>query len=170
MSFLVPVFAAICCTAFAVDAVDATVPLTVPSSDKKTSITLQLGEKWKTTSSKDGSTEIDIPMSGVHIEVWALSQTSVEEAEKQVAELIKGYVTKFKVTETKAIAVAGAPGKQLTGTGEEADDGDPSNADVYLFSVEGKVYMICAHGEGDGSIKNRPVIASLLASVKKAGH
>jgi hypothetical protein len=109
-------------------------------------------------------------MSGVHIEVWALSQTSVEEAEKQVAELIKGQVTKFKATETKAITVAGAPGKQVTGSGEEADDGDPSNADVYFFSVEGKVYMLCAHGEGDGSVKNRPVIASLLASVKKAGH
>ncbi|MEK7953799.1 hypothetical protein [Luteolibacter soli] len=166
-SFLVPVFAALCCTAYAVD---ATVPLTVPSADKKASITLQLGEKWKTSASKDGSTTIDIPMSGVHIEVWALSQASVEEAEKQAAELIKGYVTKFKVTETKPITVAGAPGKQVTGTGEEADDGDPSNADVYFFSVEGKVFMLCAHGEGDGSVKNRPLIATLLASVKKEGH
>lgn len=164
-SIIVNLFAATCCIA---TAADFKTPLTVPSTDKKSSITLQLAEGWKTYASKDGSTTIDIPMSGVHLQVWALSQTSVDEAAKQVSELIKSQVTHFKVTETKQITVAAAPGKQITGTGEEADDGDPANADVYLFPVEGKVYMICAHGEGDGSVKNRAVVTSLLASVKKA--
>lgn len=163
-SLLVTVLTGIFCSA---SPVKAAAPLVIPSADKQASITLELAEEWKTSSSKDGSVTIDVPMSGVHIQVWALSHASVDEAEKQVADLIKSQVTKFKVTESKLITVAGADGKQLTGTGEEADDWDPSNADVYLFSVEGKVFMICAHGEGDGSVKNRPLLSTLLASVKK---
>jgi len=74
-------------------------------------------------------------------------------------------VTKFKDTETKPINVARAPRKELIGTGEEEDDGDLVNADV--FSVEVKVFLICAPGEGDSSVKNRPQLTALLASVKK---
>jgi hypothetical protein len=161
---IAPVFAALCSIA---SAADAPKPLTVPSADKKTAISVPLSEGWKTYALKDGSTTIDIPMSGVHLQVTALSQTTIDEAAKQVAELIKSQVTKYKVTETKDISVAGSPGKQLIGTGEEADDSDPSNADVYLFTVGEKVFMLCAHGEGDGSVKNRPLIANLLGSIKK---
>ena len=163
-SFFTAVLAGICCSASAAELA----PLTVPSADKKISITLQLAEGWKTFASKDGSVEIDVPRSGVHIHVRALSDASVDDAVKQVADRIKDEVTKFTVTESKPINVAGAAGKQVTGTGEEADDGDPSNADVYIFTIEGKVFLICAHGEGDGSVKNRPLLATLLASVKKA--
>ena len=160
-SFLVALFVGICCS------VSGATSLSVPSADKKISITLDLLEGWKTSPSKDNAVTIDVPMSGVHFQVWALNHASVDEAAKQVAELIKGQVTKFTVTESKTISVAGAAGKQLTGTGEEADDGDPSNAEVYLFSVEGKVFMVCAHGEGDGTVKNRTLLKTLLASVKK---
>jgi|GEM_PF-6459960 len=164
-SLIVALFAGICCTA---SAADKTTPLTVPSADKKGGITLQLSEGWKTSTEKDGAVTIDLPKSGVHIQVWALKHASVDEAIKEVADLIKTQVTNFKVTETKPISVAGAPGKQLTGTGEEADDGDPSNADVYFFAVEGKVFMICAHGEDDTAVKSRPDLITLLASVKKS--
>ncbi|MEO5916409.1 MAG: hypothetical protein ABIS50_19390 [Luteolibacter sp.] len=163
-SIVVPLLAAMCCIA---SAADLTKPLTVPSADKKSSITLQLAEAWKTSPSKDAGITIDLPRSGVNVQIWALSQASVDEAAKQVAELIKGQVSNFKVTETKPINVAAAPGKQITGTGEEADDGDPASADVYLFTVEGKVYMICAHGEGDSSVRSRATLAPVLASVKK---
>lgn len=163
-SIFAAVFAGICCSASAADAPKS---LTVPSADKKTSITMNLSDGWKTSHSKDDSITIDVPMSGVHIQVWALNQTSVDEAVKQVVDLIKGQVTQFTITETKTVSVAGADGKQLTGTGEEADDGDPSNAVVYLFAVEGKVFMICAHGEGDGTVKNRALLTALLASIKK---
>lgn len=165
-SLLTAVFAGIFSAACAAE---TTTPLTLPSADKKTAITLQLAAGWKTFPNKDGSVSIDIPNRNVHIEVRALGQASVEEAAKQVTDLVKSQVTHFKVTESKPVLVAGAAGQQLTGTGEEADDGDPSNADVYLFSVEGKVFMLCAHGEGDGSVKNRPLVTTLLASVKKAG-
>jgi hypothetical protein len=164
-SFLALLLAGICCSA---SAAEATKPLSVPSADKKGGITLQITENSTTYPSKDGSVTVEMPKSGVHLQVHALSQASVEDAVKQVADLIKGQVTKFKVTESKDITVAGSAGKQLTGTGEEEDDGDPSNADVYLFKVEGKVYLICAHGEGDGAVKSRPVIATLLESVKKS--
>jgi hypothetical protein len=160
-SCLAIVFAGICCTAGAAETFK---PLSVPSADKKAGITMQLSDNWKTYPSKDGSVTIEMPKSGVNLQVFALNQPSVDEAVKQVTDL----VTKFKVIETKEITVAGTAGKQLTGTGEEEDDGDPSNADVYLFSVEGKVYMICAHGEGNGAVKNRPVLTALLASVKKS--
>jgi hypothetical protein len=76
--------------------------------------------------------------------------------------------TKFTVTASQEIRVAEAAARQLTGTGEEADDSDPSNAEVYLFTVEGKVFMVCAHGEGDGTVKNREILTALLASVKKS--
>lgn len=164
-SLLAFVFVGICSSA---SAAEATKPLSVPSADKKGGITMQIAENSTTYASKDGGVTVEMPKSGVHIQVLALSQTSVDEAVKQVADLIKGQVTKFKVTETKDITVAGTAGKQLTGTGEEEDDGDPSNADIYVFSVDGKLYIICAHGEGDGAVKNRPVLATLLASVKKS--
>jgi hypothetical protein len=162
---IVSLLAALCCAA---SAADATTPLTVPSADKKAAITLQLSEGWKTYSNKDGSVTIDVPKSGVHLQVWALGDATVDDAAKKVAELITSQVTHFKVTETKPITVADAEGKRLTGTGEEADDGDPANADVYLFSAGGKVFMVCAHGEGKGSVKNRPLVSALLASVKKS--
>ena len=164
-SILTAVFAGICCSACTAET--TTTSLSVPSADKKAGITLQLPVGSKTYVCKDGSVSIDAPKASAHIQVWALSQSSVEDAVKQVADLVKSQVTKFKVTESKTIRVAGADGKQLTGTGDEADDGDPSNADVYLFTVEGKVFMICAHGEGDSSVKSRATLTAMLASVKK---
>jgi len=164
-SLIAAVLTGMCCTA---SAADKTTPLTVPSADKKGGITLQLSEGWKTSTEKDGAVTIDLPKSGVHIQVWALKQATVDASIKEVADLIKSQVTNFKVTETKTITVAGAPGKQLTGTGKEADDGDPSNADVYFFSVAGKVFMICAHGEDDTAVKSRPALTTLLASIKNS--
>jgi len=164
-SLLTAIFAAICCSACAAET--TTTSLSVPSADKKTAITLQLSAGWKTYRSKDGTVSIDVPKCA-NIQVWALGNASVDEAAKQVSDLIKGQVTHFKVTASTAITVAGTPGKRLTGTGEEADDGDPSSADVYLFSVEGKVFIICAHGEGDSSVKSRAILTAMLASVKKS--
>ncbi len=161
---LAALFTALCVHA---GAAEATTPLSVPSADKKSGITLELHEGWKTYATKDGGTTVEVPKSGVNIQVWALSQASLDDAVKQVTELVKGQVTHFKLTETKPVTVAGTDGKMLVGTGEEADDGDPSNAEVYLFAIEGKVYMICAHGEGDIATKSRAILPALLASVKK---
>lgn len=149
-------------------AAEATRTLTVQAADKKSSVTLPLLEGWKTSVAKDGSMAIEVPRSGVHLQIAALGNLTVEDAVGHAPELIKGQVTHFKVTETKPITVAGAAGTVLTGTGEEEDDGDPSNAEVYFFTIEGKVFMLCAHGEGDGTVKNRELIATLLAGVKKS--
>ena len=151
-----------------VSAAEVTKPLTVQSTDKKSAITLQLSEGWKTYDNKDGSVSIEVPRSGVNIQVWALSHASVDEAAKQVGDLIKNQVTKFKANESKTITAAGSAVKMITGSGEEADDGDPSIAEVYFFTVEGKVFMICAHGEGDIPTKSQAILPALLASVKKA--
>ena len=163
-SLLTAVFAGICCSACAAE---TTTSLSVPSADMKTTIALQLPEGSKTFRSKNGTVSIDVPKCSANIQVWALSNATVDEAVKQVADLVKGQVTHFKVTGSKAITVAGNAGQQVTGTGEEADDGDPSSADVYLFRVDGKVFVICAHGEGDNSVKSRATLTAILASVKK---
>lgn len=157
--------AGLCWTAIAAEAAK---PLEIPSADKKAKLSLQLPEGWKSSVAKDGTVTLDMPKCGVHIQVWALGEASVDAAVTKAAELIKGEVTKFKVTESKDISVDGVAGKQLIGTGEEADDGDPANADVYVFVVDGKVYMICAHGEGEGSVKSRPALAGILAAIKKS--
>jgi hypothetical protein len=162
---VISLFAAMCCIAAASD---KKTTLTIHSTDQKTAITMKLVEGWKTSPSKDAGTTIEIPMSGVNVQIWALSQKTIDEAAKEVRNLVVGQFTEFKITATKTITVANSPGKQITMSGEEADDGDPGNADVYIFSVEGKVYMICAHGEHDSAMKNRLFLTALLKSVKKS--
>ena len=42
---------------------------------------------------------------------------------------------------TTVVTVAGAPATTLVGTGKQADDGDPSNAEATFFKV---VLRVCA--------------------------
>ena len=78
-------------------------------------------------------------------------------------------VTHFTPTTTTDLKIAGAPAKQLIGSGEEADDGDPSNADVTLFTVNGVVYVLVNHAEGDGAAKKRAELSQALAIVTLIG-
>lgn len=81
--------------------------------------------------------------------VWPVSGLQKpEDAVGRVGEIIKSEFVEFKPAETKDLTVAGKPAKQLSGPGKEADDGDPGNAVVVLFSVDGKVFAACVHGEG----------------------
>lgn len=141
--------------------------LTIPSADKKISITLEMADGWKTSLTKEGWNSIEIPRSGVHIQVAALGEQPIAEAATKIAELIKSEVTNFKSTSLKQIRIGALETFQVTGTGEEADDGDPSKAEIFIFAIEGKNFLICAHGEGDGTVKNADVFKTLLQSVKK---
>ena len=163
------IFTTLVCISSIAFAADGGTPLTVKSADKTSSITLQLADGWKTYDNKDGSTSILTPRTGVNIQVWALSQTSLDKAANNAAELVKTQVTHFKPKQTNPIKIAGSMGKKISGPGVEADDGDPSTAEVYLFSVEGKLYMICAHAEGDVATKGKKVVPALLDSIHKAG-
>ncbi|HEX3134539.1 MAG TPA: hypothetical protein VHX44_13265 [Planctomycetota bacterium] len=98
------------------------------------------------------------------MQAWAIAATSIAEAEKSLATLVVSEVTKFKAVSTSDLTVAGKPARQIIGTGEEADDGDPANAEVTLFTVGGKIFLLIAHGEGDGTSKKHGDIAAVLTS------
>jgi len=135
--------------------------------DKKPALTMQLLPGWTAKNSAD---KIDLKPEKfeVHIQLWNVAKAnSVAAAVAMVPEFIKSEVTEFKAVSTKDIKVAGGGAKHLIGTGSEADDSDPSNAEVFLFSVGGKVFMICAHGEGEGAAKARASILQMLATAKK---
>jgi len=62
--------------------------------------------------------------------------------------------------------VAGAPAKHVTGSGNEADDGDPGNAEVVLFVVRGRVFAGCVHGEFDDASRARAPMLAVLRTAQ----
>ena len=83
--------------------------------------------------------------------IWTVNAGALDEAASSVPDVIKSEFKEFKLADTKELTVAGAPAKQLSGSGFEADDGDPGNAVVVLFRVGGHVFAACVHGEGNPS-------------------
>ncbi len=141
-------------------------PLTV-AVDTKPALSLQLPDNWS-AKSKDGVTTIKAGKYEVHVQLWPVAKAkSVQEAMPMVAELIKGEVSDFKAGKAGNLTVAGGAAKHIVGTGTEADDGDPSNVEVYLFSVGGKVFLLCAHGEGHGAANARGDITKVLSTTAK---
>lgn len=134
--------------------------------DNKPALAMHLLDDWK-AKAHPGKTDLEPEKFEVHVQLWNVaSAKNVIEAMPLVPYLIKGEVTAFKAVSTDDIEVAGAKAKHIIGTGTEADDGDPSNAEVFLFDVGGKVFLICAHGEGGGAAKARPSIMQMLATAK----
>ena len=101
-----------------------------------------------------------------HIQVWATKAKNLAAATADVAAIVVSEVTHFAPASTTDLTIAGAPAKQLIGAGEEADDGDPSNADVTLFTVNGVVYVLINHAEGEGAAKKRAELTLALSNVK----
>jgi hypothetical protein len=128
-------------------------------------ITLEVPSPWVARS--EGNETTFWRPEGWHFTLYVLpAGKSAEDAVDEVAEIIADKVTDFKVTETADVAVAGRPAKRLVGTGVEADDGDPSNAEVYVFSLGGRVRVACVHGEGDAREKLRPMALGVLEQAK----
>ena len=112
-------------------------------------------------------TETDIRTTNLFLIVRPLANVSKpEDAIPKTAEIIKSDFVKFVATETNDITVAGAPAKQLTGNGAEADDGDPGTADVVYFSVGKRVFAACVHGEHDAAAKQRKPMLEILQTAK----
>jgi hypothetical protein len=106
------------------------------------------------------------PQGTPHVQLWqVIGMTKLGEAAAQAQTLVVGQVKDFAVTNTTDLTVAGAPAKQLIGTGTEADDGDPSNAEITFFSVGGVFYVLCAHAEGDGIAERHADLIAVLASL-----
>ena len=104
-----------------------------------------------------------------HIQVWATRAKDLAAATADVAGIVVSEVTHFVPATTTDLTIAGVPAKQFIGAGEEADDGDPSNADVTLFTVNGVVYVLVNHAEGDGAAKKRAELTLAMSNVKLLG-
>lgn len=85
----------------------------------------------------------------LYLHLWPLPKAhTVEEGVGLIPSLLTAKdVTEFKAAATNHITVAGAPALHLVGGGKEQDDGDPSQADVVVFSVGNKIFVACDHGE-----------------------
>lgn len=133
------------------------------TADGKPAVHLVLPAGWKSVAS-DAKIVLLPPGGAPHVQAWCTTAASVAEAEKALATLVVSEVTKFKATSTSDLTIAGKPARRVIGTGEEADDGDPANAEVTLFTIGGRVFLLIAHGEGDGTSKKHGDIAAVLAS------
>jgi len=95
---------------------------------------------------EDGSLKFDAPK--FYAEYWlAAGAHTVDEAVQRVGTQIESEFKNFKPTQTTDLTIAGSPAKRMLGNGEEADDGDPGQADVIVFKVGDHVFVACDHGE-----------------------
>jgi len=134
--------------------------------DKKPVLQIQLQDKWKSKKWKNKTILIP-PEEYPHIQLWYVPEVKdVDAAVTDIANLVKSEVTEFKLKENKDIKIAGNPGQHLIGTGLEADDMDPSNAEVFVFSLENKVFILIVHGEGDEAAKHRKVVQEILTTAE----
>jgi hypothetical protein len=83
-----------------------------------------------------------------YVEFWLVADAkSVDQAAARASKVIVSEFKNLNVASTSDLSVAGSPAKRLSGTGVEADDGDPGFADVVVFKVGGRVFVACTHGE-----------------------
>jgi hypothetical protein len=154
-AFLSFVFAAIA------SAQEISVALTV---DGKPALVLQAPASAKTTSS---NAYINIKTAKLSLYIWAAPDAKVaNDATPRVAELIKSEFVKFKTTSVKDITVAGAPAKDVIGSGNEADDDDSGHAEVILFEVGDHVFAACVHGEFDDAFREREPMMAVLKTAR----
>jgi hypothetical protein len=121
---------------------------------------------WSTISGHDGVTVLASPQKHPHIQLWAVAgKRDVDAAAADIAAIITPQVTDFVVTRRSDVTIAGAKAQILVGTGTEADDGDPSNAQATLFTIKGTVWVLISHGEGTGTSERAADIAAIMQTV-----
>jgi len=159
-------FLAIVLNCNVLSAAEITKSLTV-NVDNRPVMTLSTPQDW-TAEVFNGQTFINPGKLEARIQLCNVSGAkTVEAAEAKLIEVIKSQVTDFKIKEVRALTIAGKPGKHFIGTGAEADDGDPSIAEVFIFQFGDTLFILCVHGEGSGAAEARENILSMLASAKK---
>ena len=83
-----------------------------------------------------------------NVDFWLVAGArTVDEGIARVGQVIKPEFEGFKATSSTPLTVAGEPATRLTGSGTEADDGDPGEADVVVFKAGGNIFIACTHGE-----------------------
>jgi hypothetical protein len=99
--------------------------------------------------------------------LWPIASAKIpDEALPRVADLIKGEFINFKPKSTNDLLIAGAPARHVSGTGNEADDGDPGAAEVVLFVAGKHVFAACAHGEFDDAVRRTKVMMVVLKTAR----
>ena len=110
---------------------------------------------------------VNVRTTNVSLHVWAVrGAKSVNDALPRVAGLIKSEFINFKTTSSTDMLIAGTPAKYVTGSGNEADDGDPGNAGVVFFVAGGRVFAGCVHGEFDDASRARAPMLALLMTAR----
>jgi hypothetical protein len=143
--------------------------LPAPGPAQDTSVTLAVDTKpalvLKAPAAKVVSSNgyVKIAATNMTLHIWAVpGAKTAADALPRAAEIIKGEFINFKPTATNDLEVAGSPAKQVTGSGNEADDQDPGNAVVVLFAAGGRAFAACVHGEFDDAFAARaPMLAAL---------
>jgi hypothetical protein len=136
----------------------------VLSVDAKPALSLSVPAAAKITSTNG---YLRIAASNLTLHVWAVPHaTTAMEALPRAADIIKSEFLNFKTNATMDMIVAGAPAKHVLGSGNEADDHDPGNAEVVFFVVGGRVFAGCVHGEADDAFKARPAMMAVLKTAR----
>jgi hypothetical protein len=106
---------------------------------------------------------VNIRTTNMSLHVWAVPRAATaNEALPRAAELIRSEFTHFKTNAIMDMTIAGALARHVLGSGKEADDGDPGNAEVVLFVVGGRVFAGCVHGEFDDASRARAPMMAVL--------
>jgi hypothetical protein len=127
------------------------------------SSTLTVPDGW-TAAVSQGTTTLIAPQKTPHIQLRALAIPAAE-AHTKVATLVADQVKDFAAATTEAVTLGSLPAVRLTGTGTEADDGDPSNAEITLVTVGTTTVLVISHGEGKGAADRSPELARILATL-----
>jgi len=134
------------------------------SVDGKPALALTVPRSAKFTSTNG---YLRVQTSNLTLHVWAVANaTTVMEALPRTAEIIKSEFLNFKTTATMDMDIAGTPAKHVTGSGNEADDHDPGNAEVVVFVIGGHVFAGCVHGEADDAAKARVAMMAVLKTAQ----
>jgi len=82
------------------------------------------------------------------VEFWLMPGVqTIEAAIPLVKTQIADQFKDFKLERTNDLKIAGAPAYELLGSGHEADDGDPGDADVIVFKVGDRIFVAVNHDE-----------------------
>lgn len=134
------------------------------SVDGKPALVLKVPLAAKFTSANG---YVKLQTTNLTLHVWAVPNAkTANEAVPRAAEIIKSEFLNFKTTATMDLDIAAAPAKHVTGSGNEADDRDPGNAEVVLFVAGGHVFAGCVHGEADDAAKARGAMMAVLKTAQ----
>lgn len=108
-----------------------------------------------------------IVVSGLFMSVWNVpAAKTAAEALSFVADTVKDEILQFAARQPNGLTVAGAPALELVGAGTEAEDGDPSSANIVIFAAGERVFMASVHGEHNDADRERQPMLSVLATAK----